>query len=142
MHNVLQQCQDEYNAALNDGFFTESTDQYMNKVADELSGYPIVYNNDGCLCNGVLVFMIFNATNQEVLPLHKAVANDMLDDIYLVVKNDDAVILSEIILGENKLNIEQDISELENYQHYYDCLVEDGVLSSSFLAKCKSWLLG
>lgn len=140
MHKVLQQCKNEYDCALGDGYFVESEDLNMHKIANDLKAYPIVYNNDGDQCKGLLVFMIFNASIQAVLPLHKAVNENLLDAVLHSIENDDAVILSEIILGENKLNIEQDISELEDYQNYYDCLVADGVLSDSLLTKCKSWL--
>tara|TARA_Y100001960_G_scaffold330611_1_gene425113 strand:- start:932 stop:1471 length:540 start_codon:yes stop_codon:yes gene_type:complete len=138
MHNVLQQCQDEYNAGLKENWYKKSENNAMSALADKFCGYPIIYNNNGENCNGLIIFMVFDAEKREVLPMHKVVEQGMLDDVFNRLNLNQAKILSEIILGDHELNIKDDIAELEDYDHYYSCLVEDGVIVDNSFTKCKA----
>tara|TARA_Y100001960_G_scaffold269150_1_gene294525 strand:+ start:1296 stop:1820 length:525 start_codon:yes stop_codon:yes gene_type:complete len=131
------ECEKEFNAGLQARWFELSNCKVMCELANKLSAYPIIYNNNGQKCNGLIVFMVFDVGNREVLPMHKVVEQKKLDYVADRINLQKAKILSEVILGDHELNIIDDIAELEDYDHYYECLVEDGIIADDSFQKCK-----
>jgi len=132
MQNLKQYCQDLFHTDLGKSYIKINKCEHQQSLAEKYMGYPIFFEGSNQQeYPGISVFVIIDLKNETAKCLHNAISDQkLLTNLFDRMQNKQAAILQEIVTGENEINIENQIEELEDYDFYYDSLVENGVIKT------------
>lgn len=133
MHSVLKQCEQElgqlikeYDLELND------TNPMLIEMAKQHLAYPITYTNEeGNSEPGLVVFILFNLYKRISAPIHTFNSLDEIED-ELAKEPLHSKLISQVITGENKINLEADINSLSDFKSMVLFLYEDGIVDEEY----------